>query len=79
MFGQSLGKLSQTGETVRAELVEDRRQHLSQLLGLSVTRDGKSVRCQRRLDFWVVKVDDCSLVREHVHLQSIYYFRLNAS
>ena len=34
---------------------------------LSVTGDGKSVGCQRSLNFGIVEVDDCSVIFEHVH------------
>lgn len=64
-----LGQLAQAAEAVRSELAQDARQHLCQLLGLSMACDGEGVGRQRRLHFGVVEVDHCPIVLYHVHLQ----------
>lgn len=70
LFGQSLSKFSQTRQAVSTKLIENRRQHLCELLGLSMACDSEGVGCQRSLYFGVVEMNHCSLVCKHVHLQN---------
>lgn len=69
LLGQGLGESPQARQTVGAQLVQDARQHLGQLLGLGVAGDGEGVGGEGGLHFGVVEVDDRPLVREHVHLR----------
>lgn len=65
-----LGQLAQAAEAVGSQLAQDAWQHLCQLLGLGVARDGEGVGRERRLHFGVVEVDHCPIVFYHVHLQT---------
>lgn len=69
LFGQGLGESPEARQTVGAQLVQDARQHLGQLLGLGVAGDGEGIGSEGGLHFGVVEVDDCPLVCEHVDLQ----------
>lgn len=64
-----LGQLAQAAEAVGSQLAQDARQHLCQLLGLGVARDGEGVGRQRRLHFGVVEVDHCPIIFYHIHLR----------
>lgn len=64
------GHLAQVGEAVGSQLAQNSRQHLGQLLGLSVARNGESVSRKWRLHFWVVEVDHCPIISYHVHLEA---------
>lgn len=64
-----LGQLAQAAEAVGSQLAQDAWQHLRQLLGLSVARDGEGVGGQRRLHFRVVEVDHGPIVFYHIHLR----------
>ena len=64
-----LGQLAQAAEAVSPQLAQDAWQHLCQLLGLSVARDGEGVGRQRRLHFGVVEVDHRPIVFYHIHLR----------
>jgi len=64
-----LCQLSQAAEAVGSQLAQDARQHLCQLLVLSVARDGKGVGGQRRLHFGVVEVDHRPIIFYHIHLK----------
>lgn len=68
LFGQGLSKSPEARQAVGSQLVQDARQHLSQLLGLSVASDGEGVGCKGGLHFGIVEVDDCSLICKHVNL-----------
>lgn len=70
LSGELLSKFTQTLETVCTELAEDAGEHLCQLLGLCMARDGERVCGQRRLHFGVIEVDHCAIVFYHVHLKS---------
>lgn len=69
LFGESLCESPQARQAVGSQLVQDARQHLCKLFGLSVAGDGEGVSSEGGLDFGVVEVDDCSLICEHVDLQ----------
>lgn len=69
LFGEGLSESPQARQAVGSQLVQDPRQHLGQLLGLSVASDGEGVGCEGGLHFGVVEVDDCSLIRKHVNLE----------
>lgn len=62
-------QFAQAAEAVRSELTEDAGEHLCQLLGLSVARDGEGVGGQRGLNFGVVEVDHSPVILDHVHLR----------
>lgn len=64
-----LSQLAQAAEAVCSQLAQDAWQHLRQLLGLGVARDGEGVGGERRLHFGVIEVDHCPIIFYHVHLQ----------
>lgn len=64
-----LSQLAQAAEAVGSQLAQDAGQHLCQLFGLSVARDGEGVGRQRRLNFGVVEVNHSSVIFYHIHLR----------
>lgn len=68
LLGQCLRESPEARQTVGSQLVQDARQHLGQLLGLSVAGDGEGVGCEGGLHFGVVEMDDCPLICKHVNL-----------
>lgn len=64
-----LSQLAQAAEAVGSQLAQDAGQHLCQLFGLSVARDGKGVGRQRRLNFGVVEVNHRPVIFYHIHLR----------
>lgn len=74
LFGQGLCESPEARQAVSSQLVQDTRQHLSQLLGLSVASNGEGVGCEGGLHFRIVEVDHCSLICKHVNLEEIKFF-----
>lgn len=68
LFGQGLCESPEACQAVSSQLVQNTRQHLSQLLGLSVASNGEGVGCEGGLHFRIVEVDHCSLICKHVNL-----------
>lgn len=64
-----LSQLAQAAEAVGSQLAQDAGQHLCQLFGLSVARDGEGVGRQRRLNFGVVEVNHRPVIFYHIHLR----------
>ena len=77
-----LGQLAQAGEAVGSQLAQDAWQHLCQLFGLSVARDGEGIGRERRLHFGIVEVDHCPIIFYHIHLKNTsknYTIRIKAT
>jgi hypothetical protein len=64
----ALGELAERGQRVRAELVKDAGNELSQLLILTVAVDGEGVVGDSGVDLRGGKVDDITIRLEHVDL-----------
>lgn len=62
-------QFAQAAEAVGSQLTEDAGEHLRQLLGLSMARDGESVGGQRGLNFGVVEMNHSPVVLDHVDLR----------
>ena len=69
LAGELFCQFTQAGEAVCAELAEDARQHLRQLLVLGVAGDGEGVGGEGRLHFGVIEVDHGAVILDHIHLK----------
>ena len=69
LAGELFCQFAQAGEAVCSELAEDARQHLRQLLVLSVAGDGEGVGREGCLHFGVIEVDHGAVVLDHIHLE----------
>merc|ERR1719310_896982 len=68
LSGEGLSKALQVHHAVWAELADDARQQLLQLLRLAVARHNESVGLHSSLHLWVHEVDDGAVLLEHVDL-----------
>merc|ERR1711939_385001 len=64
---EALRDLLEGAQGVRAELGDDAREQVLQLLGLGVTGDHVGVRLDGGLDLGLVKMNHLSILLEHIH------------